>query len=1461
MIDSLIFFSIKNKLIVTLCIVALIGWGGFSLTQLPVDAVPDITTNQIQILTPTPTLAAQEVEQFITTPLELSMANIPNVTEIRSVSKQGLSVITLVFKDDADILQAKQWVSEQLVTVSRDIPAEFGKPAIAPLTTGLGEIYQYTIVPKKGYETRYDLTELRSIQDWIVKRQLAGIEGVIETSSFGGFVKQYEVSVNPERLRALNVTIGELFETLQTSNANTGGSYIEKADQAYFIRGEGVVKTVADIENSVVRTQAGVPLLIKDVATVRFGHAMRFGALTRNGQSEVVGGVVLMLKGANSAETVGRVKERVAQIQKSLPEGLRIEPFIERTKLINKTISTVTENLLLGGLIVVFVLVLLMGSLRAGLIAASVIPLAMLFTIGMMKTFGISANLMSLGAIDFGVIVDGAVIIVEAIVYRFQQQPPPPAPPAPDGGAVLNSPIGVRGAIVYETARKIRHSAAFGEIIILMVYLPILSLVGIEGKMFRPMALTVGFAIFGAFVLSLTYVPMVCAVFLGTKSDVHWAISEKILNALYKVYEPAIRFSLRFPKSILAATLALFVVCLFIFGKLGGEFIPTLDEGDLAIDFRTAPGTSLTRTVEASLEAHRALLKHFPEVKQIVGRIGASEIPTDPMPIEMVDQMINMKDISDWTNAKNRDEMSEKMAEVIAREVPGTTVEMTQPIQMRFNEMITGVRSDVVVKIYGNDLDLLFERANACVPFINQVTGVASVRVEQLVGLPQISIDYDRAKMAQYGLKITDANRLVRAAFAGETAGTVYEAERRYDLVVRLDSSFRKDIENVRQLHVPLPNGGGVPLSQIAKIDYKQAPAQISHDNTRRRITLGIAVRGRDVESVVNDIQRSIEAQVKLPSGYYYTYGGAFQNLQEAKKRLTVAVPIALFLIFVLLYFTFNSFKESLLIFTAVPLSAIGGILALWARDLPFSISAGVGFIALFGVAVLNGIVLIAYLKELEEEGSVANLKARIMKAVQVRFRPVIMTATVASLGFLPMALSTSGGAEVQRPLATVVIGGILSATLLTLIVLPILYEITSPPARAAYRPDGGVQKGKGGRGKIEGSKGLFFILFLVVNQAFGQTISLPVAVEMAAKNNGNLQATQLEIGARRALIPVAFDLPRTNVDVLMGQIQNRPLDYTASVMQAFAPRSVYKAQERLLQSQVGLAEKQYVLSKNEVTFRVKEQYYQLLYLYQLSSWLRSQNVVYTNAAKAAQLRFQTGETNRLEAMALETRQRETQNRLAATLSDLAVGYRQLQALLFSNEPFQIDTLMPLKRPITSNLAVFIADDNALVGLLKQQTEVSRQLTETEQQRQKPDWRVGVANQSIEQRLGFTYLQGGIGIPLFTKAQKARVEAAKIGQKVAEKQQNNAAVQLEAIWQALQQELTKYQNSLNYYEQSALPQADLLLQTALKNFNAGEIDYVEFFQNTQQAGQIREGHWATLLNYSLVVIQMEKLRE
>ena len=1440
MIDSLILFSIRNKLIIGLFVLALAGWGGYSLTQLPIDAVPDITTNQIQILTQSPTLAAQEVEQFVTTPLELAMANIPDVVEFRSVSKQGLSVITIVFKDDADILRAKQWVAEQIKSVEATIPPEFGSPGIAPLTTGLGEIYQYSLVAKKGYENRYNLMQLRTIQDWIVKRQLAGIPGVIEISSFGGFVKQYEVSVNPDRLRATGVTLTQLFDALAQNNGNTGGSYIEKSDQAFFIRGEGTVRQLTDIEKIVIHNHQGVPLLVKDVATVRFGTANRFGALTRNGESECVGGIVLMLKGANSAETVNQVKARVARIQKNLPEGLEIEPFIERTKLINKTITTVTENLLLGGLIVVFVLVLLMGSLRAGLIAASVIPLAMLFTLGMMTTFGISANLMSLGAIDFGVIVDGAVIIVEAIVHRFQVWA------AKNNKNEVETQAEIDG-LVFETSSNIRNSAAFGEIIILIVYLPILSLVGIEGKMFRPMALTVGFAILGAFILSLTYVPMISSLFLGKNLGSQLKISEKILGFLYRLYEPAIHWALRWKKTTVAVALGLFVMVLLVFSTLGGEFIPTLDEGDLAIDLRTPPGTSLTKTVEEILKAQKALRQHFPEIQQIVGRIGASEIPTDPMPIEMTDQMINMKDISQWKNAKNRDEMAEKMTEVIDREVPGLSVEFTQPIQMRFNEMMTGVRSDVVVKIYGNDLDILFERANACVPHINRIEGVASTRVEQLVGLPQISIEYNRAKIAQFGLRIADLNRLIRTAFAGETAGMVFEAERRFDLVVRLDSSYRKDIQNVRQLYVSLPNGGTIPFGEIADIQYKAAPAQISHDDSHRRITIGIGVRGRDVESVVNDVQKAIQQHVKLPAGYYFTYGGAFENLQKAKDRLSVAVPLALFLIFALLYFTFSSLKEALLIFSAVPLSAIGGVLALWARGMPFSISAGVGFIALFGVAVLNGIVLVSYLNQLEKEG-ITSVKERILTAVKVRFRPVVMTAMVASLGFLPMALSTSGGAEVQRPLATVVMGGVLSATLLTLIVLPILYALFSR--------------------KLPNVAATSLLVGLLIISSFNvnaqqmpsnQRLSLNRAIEVAIKQNGNLKTTQLEIGGQRALLPAAYDLPKTSLDAQLGQTQSRPVDYTLTAVQGFSPFSVYRAQEKLINGQISLTEKRYGVERNELVTNVKQQYYQVLYLHQLLSLLRSQDTLYLNALKASQVRYQTGETNRLEEVSASTRSQQHRHRRATIERDLQVAYRYLERLLFMKETLQIDTTLSLIRSLPIAFSDSLTEQNPLLDLLRQQGQTLRLQTDVARQQLKPDWRVGIANQSIEKRVGYTYIMAGVGIPLFTKAQKARIEASKINEQIAANQLQNTSFQLENQLITLQLDLEKFNTSLRYYQQSALPQTDLLLRTTWRNFKEGEIDYVEFFQNVSQATQIREEYLRTQLEYSLRVIQVEQL--
>ncbi|MFN4145888.1 MAG: CusA/CzcA family heavy metal efflux RND transporter [Runella sp.] len=1425
MIDSLIYFSIKNKLIVGLGVIALVIWGGYSLVQLPVDAVPDITTNQVQVLSLTPTLAAQEVEQFVTTPIELSLANIPDVTEIRSVSKQGLSVVTVVFKDEVDIVRGKQWVSEQIKTIEADIPTEFGKPMIAPLTTGLGEIYQYTLAVKKNSPRKYNLTELRTIQDWIVKRQLVGIEGVIEVSSFGGFVKQYEVTIDPQRLRAGNVTVSELFTALQQNNANTGGSYIERSGQAQFIRGEGIVKNLDDIEQIVIKNVNGVPILVKDVAKVGFGHANRFGALVRNGEGEAVGGIVLMLKGANSAQTVNAVKERVARIQKSLPEGIEIVPFIERTKLINKTISTVTENLMLGGTIVIVVLVMLMGSLRAGLVAASVIPLAMLFTLGMMNTFGISANLMSLGAIDFGVIVDGAVIIVEAIVHRFQLWYDEHKKPN-----VTDSLE--RDSLVYETAKRIRTSAAFGEIIILMVYLPILSLTGIEGKMFRPMALTVGFAIFGAFVLSLTYVPMMSSLVMGKNLDKHWTFSERFIERLYRIYEPLIRQALKWRKSTVAITVLIFIISLLVFGRLGGEFVPTLDEGDLAIDFRTQPGTSLTATIEAANKAHQILQKHFPEIQQIVGRVGASEIPTDPMPIEMVDQMINMKDISEWKNARNREEMSEKMAAVLADELPGTTVEMTQPIQMRFNEMITGVRSDIVVKIFGNDLDVLFEKANAAAQIIEKVDGVASVRVEQVVGLPQISIKYDRAKIAQFGLQIAELNRLVRAGFAGETAGTIYQQERRFDLVVRLDSTYRKDIENVRQLLIPLPAGGTVPLGILAEVAFRKAPAQISHEGTRRRITIGIAVLNRDIESVVNDIKTRVESKVLLPSGYFYTYGGAFENLQRAKERLSFAVPLALFLIFMLLFFTFHSVKESLLIFTAVPMSAIGGIFALWLRDMPFSISAGVGFIALFGVAVLNGIVLISYLNDLEKQG-IEDLSTRIMQAVKVRFRPVLITATVASLGFLPMAVSNSGGAEVQRPLATVVIGGILSATLLTLVVLPVLYAIFHQ--------------------KTFPKKIITTFLLLIISIGGQAQLNLEQIIEKAVQQNPTIQNAALYQQSQQALVGSAWLLPKASLDLLAGQVQARPFDYTLNATQSFEPLGVYRSRAKVLNQQVNIAEKQRQVLRNELVFSVKQKYYDLLYQYQLRQLLRQQDTLYRRALEAAQIKQKVGESGQLEVVVAETNLREIQNRAFLVNRDLEVSYLALQTLLFADTPIQIDTLTVLKRESPS-----LEGTNVYQLLTVEEAKQSRNLTSLERAHLKPEWRVGIANQSVEGRLGFFYVAGGLGIPLYTKPQKARIEAARINEQIAENQLKNVDFQVSANVRILKETLHKIQSNLQFYEQSALPQADLILRNAYRQFRLGDIEYFEFFQNARQAWQIRENYLNQQLNYSQTVIELEK---
>lgn len=1039
MFQKLIHFSIKNKLVIGVMTIALIVWGAYSLSQLPFDSTPDITNNQVQVITQAPSLGAQEVEQYITTPIEMALANIPDIVERRSISRSGLSVITLVFKENADVYWAREQVNQALKEAEELLPEGKAAVGMAPITTGLGEIYHYTIRPAKGYEDKYSLSDIRTIQDWVVRKQLAGTEGVAEVSGWGGFVKQYEVAVDAAKLASYGVTLPQIYEALAANNENTGGSYIEKNSNQYFIRGIGMVENLEDIGKIPVRTVGGVPVLVRDVADVRIGSATRYGAVTRNGEGEVVAGITLMLKGENFQKVIKNVKNRIDQIRTSLPEGIVIESFIDRTQLVDRVTNTITRNLIEGGLIVVLILVLFLGNFRAGLIVASVIPLAMLFAFGMMKTFGVSGNLMSLGAIDFGLIVDGAVIIVEAVCHHIAVNK------KRYGGRLLTQHE--MDEEVYYSASKIRKSAAFGEIIIMIVYLPLLTLGGIEGKLFRPMALTIFFAILGAFILSLTYVPMATALFLSKKSEHKVNISDRMMAVLHRWYRPVLTFCLNRKVALISAMVVLFGASLWLFSRLGGEFIPNLEEGDFAVEISMAQGTSLSQMVKSTTLAEKLLKEQFPEIKQAVTRIGSAEIPTDPMPVERADMLISLLPKKEWTSASTKDELMEKMEKALSV-IPGMEAEMSQPIQMRNNELITGIKQDVAVMIYGNDLNVLSANARKVASLIKDVEGVSEPQVEKVHGLPQIQVEYDRDRLAKFGISVAEANDVLAGAFAGKVAGNVFEEDRRFDLIVRMGEDTRNDIDAVRSLYLPLPDGGVVPLSQVADISFKSAPAQVTHDNGQRRIYVGFNVRGRDVKSTVEEIHDILERELKLPAGYYYTYGGQFQNLKEATDRLSVAVPVALVLILLLLYATLKNVRETLFVFSAIPLSLIGGIVALWLRGMPFSISAGVGFIALFGVAVLNGIVLVGQFNTFEKEGMV-NVRQRVMEGCELRLRPVIMTALVASFGFLPMALSHGDGAEVQRPLATVVIGGLLTATILTLVVLPAIYELFTKKSKS----------------------------------------------------------------------------------------------------------------------------------------------------------------------------------------------------------------------------------------------------------------------------------------------------------------------------------------------------------------------------------------------------------------------------
>ncbi|RYY38817.1 MAG: CusA/CzcA family heavy metal efflux RND transporter [Chitinophagaceae bacterium] len=1432
MLNKIILFSIRHKIVVGIATLLLIVWGVWSASRLAIDAVPDITNNQVQVITNAPTLASQEVEQFVTYPIEQALANIPDLVEIRSISRFGLSVITVVFKEHVDVYFARQLINEKLKEAEAQIPAGMGTPELAPVSTGLGEIYQYMIHPKKGSEHKYTPMDLRTMQDWIVARQLYGTPGVAEVNSFGGFVKQYEVAIDPNRLKALDVSIADVFEALERNNENTGGAYIDRKPNAYFIRGVGLIHSLEDVSHIVIKNDNGVPVLVGDVANVRFGNAIRYGAMTHNGEHEVVGGIVMMLKGNNSAEVVRRVKERMETIKKSLPADVEIEPFLDRTSLVNRAMSTVERNLVEGALIVIFVLVLFLGNLRAGLIVASAIPLALLFALGMMNVFGVSANLMSLGAIDFGLIVDGAVIIVEATMHHLVLRK--------GAGRLTQRQMDDE---VFESASKIRNSAAFGEIIILIVYIPILTLVGIEGKMFRPMAQTVAFAILGALLLSLTYIPMMCALFLPKTLGHKRNLADRMMDFFQRLYAPALRWAIRAKYWIVGLSVAAMALAILFFSRLGGEFIPQLQEGDYAFHCILPQGSSLTQSVETSMQASR-ILRSFPEVKEVVAKTGSAEVPTDPMPPEASDLIVVLKDVKEWKTTKDYNELAQLMLEKL-EDIPGVFFEVNQPIQMRFNELMTGVRQDVAIKIFGENIDSLAALAPRIASVVSSVPGATEPQIERTAGLPQITVTYDRRRIASYGLNIADVNRTITAAFAGGTAGVVFENERKFDLVVRLDSTHRNSIEDVSGLFIPTPAGAQIPLSQVAAVAVKEGPAQISREDAKRRLVVGFNVEGRDVQSVVKDIQAKLGGSMILPTGYYLTYGGTFENLEQASARLRIAVPVALLLIFALLYFTFHSLRQAALIFTAIPMAAIGGVFALVLRGMPFSISAGVGFIALFGVAVLNGIVLVGTFNQLQTDG-MNNVLARVIVGTKIRLRPVLMTAMVASLGFLPMALSKGAGAEVQKPLASVVIGGLVTATLLTLFLLPLLYIIFS--------------KARSIRG-VSAAKTTMLILALFLSPAlFAQAghISFQQAYDTALRNNLQLRSSDLQIERARALAGPAFAIPRTGVFVENEDIT--PADGKGILKIGLAQNlewpGLYKAQRNLLQQQVGAAEAARQVRALEIRRDLQLVYYALWYLQSKQVLWQRLDSIYSSFARAASLRVRTGESAGLDSLSASARAREIHVQLGLLQRDIASGQEALKRVLNTSAAF-----LPPSSPVEKVTVPDLPDSLDAHPSLEMQAQ-NIHIAEAEWNLQRQSNKPNFESRFFTQRLyGISNPYSGfsvtVGVPIFGRgAYRSKVRAAQVERQYQESVLNYDRVALTTAYKAALQQLRKDQELLRYYEESGLQQSEAIIKAANLAYRGGEISLTDLFQYLSQAIDIQKAYLDILNGYNQSAIQI-----
>ncbi len=1429
MLNAIISFSVKQKLIIALFTFALIGWGIYETTRLPIDAVPDITDNQVQIITVSPALGAPDVERLITFPIEQANSNIPGIKEIRSFSRFGLSLVTIVFDDATDVYWARQQIAERLIKVQTELPSGVGNPELAPVTTGLGEIYQYVVKPKKGYENAFSLTELRTIQDWIIRRQLLGVKGVADVSSFGGSLKQYEVSINPNRLQAYGVTLSEIYDALSENNANTGGAYIEKGEGILYIRSEGLLKNFDDIRNIVIKNNAGsTPLTIGDVAEVKEAEAIRYGAMCYNADGEVAGAIVMMLKGANSSEVIKNVKSKIADIQKTLPEGVEIEAFLDRSKMVSNAIGTVEKNLLEGALIVIFVLVLFLGNLRAGLIVASVIPLSMLFAIIMMNIFGVSGNLMSLGAIDFGLIVDGAVIIVEAIMHQLSH--------SKSFSNVTRLNQDEMNTQVKSSASKMMNSAVFGQIIILIVYLPIFSLQGIEGKMFAPMAATVAFALLGAFLLSLTYVPMMSSLFISKKIKHQPNFSDKAMFAIERKYQSWLEKILQHPKATLTTVVIAFILSVVVLLNMGGEFIPELEEGDFAVDTRILTGSNLNTTIESTQKTAKILVDSFPEVEKVVTKIGSGEIPTDPMPIEASDMMVILKNKKEWTSAETYDELAEKMSAKLAN-VPGVTFGFQYPVQMRFNELMTGARQDVVCKIFGEDLDTLQKYAHELGKIIQTVDGAKDLYVEPIGGMPQIVVEYNRAAMAQYGIRVDDVNKVMQTAYAGAIAGKIYEGEKRFDLVLRMDKKFKSDEHNLDELLIPTNNGNAIPLRLVANISIIEGPNQIQREDAKRRIIVGFNVRGRDVQSIVEELQKKVDTKIDLPPGYFVNYGGAFENLEAAKMRLAIAVPISLLLILIMLYFAFGSISQGILIFSAIPLSAIGGVFALNLRDMPFSISAGIGFIALFGVAVLNGIVLIAEFNRLKKEG-LKDPKRIVIQGTKIRLRPVLMTASVASLGFIPMALSAGAGAEVQKPLATVVIGGLLSATVLTLFVLPVLYASFS-------------------KVKTKTTTGVAIIIMMLISftSSAQENLSWDDTKLKISSSNNYFKAIDEYKSEMKNIKAGGYEIPKTEFTYQQGQYNSSETDKSYSVFQSFHFPNYYINNNELFKANKELNTLNAEINKIQLLSELHYQYYlintikeKLQFLDQVQNEIKQteQNVI---------KQYELGQLSVLEKSSVSF----SLNKIIREIDIQKIELKQ--QLLYFN--LLLGSKNNEYSPIYSIEILNSNNTNSTEGIfekkLKQIETINRLSWKTERSKLYPDIKIGYTNQSLNGILDygrpavntdrFQFISAGISVPIFFTAQNAKNKMAKL-----EWEQSKYIQELESEKLKIKKseliDLIKAKNiQCVNYQNVLIPELIQAMKAANKQLYAGNIKHIEWSQYISQLTDSYNMYYELKLSY------------